>query len=199
MLSYQSIEKLLGFDTPLPVTKDWSAAPDFLSIISRFCLDNKPLNIVECSSGTSSLVLAKCCQLNQHGHVFSLENDQEYVQQTRQQLKDFSLSDNCDIVHAPLKTVQLRGKNFQWYDLQLLPLMEIDLLVIDGPPGYMQKKSRYPALPLLIKNLAKECVIFLDDAGRDDEKELVRCWADEYPEFCSDYVDNERGCAVLKR
>lgn len=198
-MSYQTIEKSLGFKKPLPVTKDWSAAPDFLKIISDFCLENKPENIVECSSGTSSLVLAKCCQLNQCGHVFSLENGQDYVQQTESQLKDFALNDCCDVIYAPLKTVQLAGDGFQWYDFGSLPDIEIDLLVIDGPPGFIQKNSRYPALPLLKNKLAKKCVIYLDDAARDDEKELVKRWLDECPEFYADYIDNERGCAILKR
>jgi hypothetical protein len=75
----------------------------------------------------------------------------------------------------------------------------IDLLIIDGPPGFIQKHSRYPALPLLNKQLAKDCVVFLDDAARDDEQEMVRRWLKTYPEFHADYIANERGCYVLKR
>ncbi|MCK5395068.1 MAG: class I SAM-dependent methyltransferase [Gammaproteobacteria bacterium] len=198
-LSYQDIEKLLGFEKPLPVTKDWSAAPDFLKIISDYCLDNRPLNIVECSSGTSSLVLSKCCQLNQCGHVYSLENGEEYVHKTRQQLKDFSLTGHCDVIHAPLKSVVVHAEKYQWYDLKNFPDVEIDLLVIDGPPGFIQKFSRYPALSLLNNNLAKHCAIFLDDAARDDELALVRRWLKECPEFASEYIENERGCAILSR
>ncbi|MFV9616186.1 MAG: class I SAM-dependent methyltransferase, partial [Gammaproteobacteria bacterium] len=60
MLLYQPLEKNLGFDKALPVTEHWSAAPDFLEIISAYCLEKKPQLIVECSSGTSSLVLSQC-------------------------------------------------------------------------------------------------------------------------------------------
>ena len=199
MASYQKLENVLGFDKALPVTEKWSAAADFLKIISDYCLENKPETIVECSSGSSSLVLSQCCKLNNLGHVYSLENGEEFVNQTRQQLDDFSLSRYCDVIFAPLKTVELNGEKFQWYDLEKLPELEIDLLIIDGPPGFIQKHSRYPALPLLSKLLAKGCVVFLDDAARDDEQEVVRRWLKTYAEFQAEYIENERGCYILKR
>jgi hypothetical protein len=199
MSTYQNLEKTLGFEKKLPVTKDWSAAPDFLKYISDFCLVNRPEVIVECSSGTSSIVLSRCCQLNQHGHVYSMENGEEFVASTQQQLHDFLLTDHGDIIHAPLSEINLEGKVFQWYDVNKLPEIKIDLLVIDGPPGFLQKHSRYPALPLLYDLLSKHCVIFLDDAAREDEQELVKRWLKDYPEFQAEYIENERGCFVLKR
>lgn len=78
-MSCHNIEKLLEFNSPLPVTENWSAAPDFLKLISYYCLENKPLNIVECISGTSSIVLARCSQINKCGRVYSLENGSEFA------------------------------------------------------------------------------------------------------------------------
>ena len=199
MLSYQSLEKSLGFDKALPVTEHWSAAPDFLKIISDYCLEKKPKIIVECSSGSSSLVLAQCCQLNQVGHVYSLENGEDFVTQIIQQLDDFLLSEYCDVIHAPLQNVQLNSENFQWYALDNLPAVAIDMLVIDGPPGFLQKHSRYPALPMLNEILGEHSAIFLDDAAREDEQELVRRWLKAYPEFQAEYIENDRGCFILKR
>ena len=198
-MSYQELEKTLGFEKRLPVTEDWSAAADFLKTISDFCIGNKPGTIVECSSGTSSLVLSRCCQLNQCGHVYSLENGMQFVEQTQQRLEDFSLSAYCDVVHAPLQSIQLEDEEFQWYELSGFPVTEIDVLVIDGPPGFIQKHSRYPALPLLYDRLADRCAVFLDDAARDEEQEIVSRWLELYPEFQSEYIENERGCFILKR
>ena len=199
VLSYLSLEKMLGFEKALPVTQYWSAAPDFLKSISDYCLENKPQVIVECSSGASSLVLSQCCKLNKIGHVYSLENGEEFVSQTSQQLDDFLLSDYCDVIYAQLQDVQLDSVNFQWYALNNLPDIEIDMLVIDGPPGFLQKHSRYPALPMLHERLAERCAVFLDDAARDDEQELVRRWLKTYSEFQAEYIENERGCFILKR
>ena len=199
MLLYQPLEKKLGFDKALPVTEHWSAAPDFLEIISGYCLEKKPQLIVECSSGTSSLVLSKCCKLNQAGHVYSLENGEDFVTQTGQQLDDFLLSEYCDVIHAPLQDVQLNNDNFQWYALDNLPEVEIDMLVIDGPPGFLQKHSRYPALQMLNDILGEHCAVFLDDAAREDEQELGKSWLKESPDFQAEYIENERGCFILKR
>jgi len=198
-LSYQTLENSLGFAKSLPVTENWSAAPDFLNTISDYCLKNRPQTIVECSSGTSTLVLSRCCQLNEYGHVYSLENGKSFVEQTQQQLANFSLTDFCDVIHTNLDTHQINDEKFQWYDLNNFPDIEIDLLVIDGPPGFIQKYSRYPALPLLSNKLAKKCIIFLDDAAREDEQEIVNRWLILYPEFQADYIGNERGCSILKR
>ena len=182
-MSYLNVEKSLGFEKALPVTENWSAAADFLKLISDYCLQNKPQTIVECSSGISSLVLSRSCQINQSGHVYSLENSDEFADQTQLQLADFSLSEYGDVIHAPLQNFSINDENFQWYDFNKLPDIEIDLLVIDGPPGYIQKHSRFPALPLLSGLLAKQCVIYLDDAARDDEQEIIKRWLKMYPEF----------------
>jgi len=197
--SYLSLEKKLGFDKALPVTEHWSAAPDFLALISDYSLQNKPQVIVECSSGTSSLVLSQCCKLNQSGHVYSLENGDEFAMKTVRQLEDFMLADCCDVIHAPLRETALVDEHFQWYALDDLPDITIDLLVIDGPPGFLQKHSRYPALPMLAERLAEHCAVFLDDAARDDEQALVRRWLAAYPDFQAEYIENERGCFILKR
>ncbi len=199
MSSYLSLEKKLGFDKALPVTEHWSAAPDFLELVSDYCLQEKPQVIVECSSGTSSLILSQCCKLNQRGRVYSLENGEEYAVKTTAQLADFSLTEYCDVIHAPLQDTPVVDEVFQWYTLNALPQIKIDMLVIDGPPGFLQKHSRYPALPILAERLAEHCTIFLDDAARDDEQALVKRWLALYPEFDSDYLDYERGCFILKR
>jgi len=198
-VSYQFLEKTLGLEKVLPISENWSAAADFLLLISNYCLTHKPKTIVECSSGTSSLVLSRCCQLNRYGHVYSLENGEEFARQTRQQLEDFSLSAYCDVMHAPLKDYVVDGESYQWYDLNNLAVTDIDLLVIDGPPGFIQKHSRYPGIPLLAPLLAKHCMVYLDDAAREDEQEIVQCWLSLYPAFQAEYVANERGCAILKR
>lgn len=197
--SYQALEKSLGFKKTLPVTENWSAAADFLKIISDHCLNRKPEIIVECSSGTSSLILAKCCQLNNHGHVYSLENGEEFALQTQAYLTDHSLSNYSDVIFSPLKEYSINGEIYNWYDFEKLPELEINMLVVDGPPGFIQKKSRYPAAPLLSNMMAKDCIIFLDDAAREDEKGIVELWLRDAPDFQLEYIDNQRGCAILTR
>ena len=195
---YNHIQKKLGLDLELPYTPDWSAEPDFIELIVEHALQAQPEIIVECSSGLTTLVLARCCQINQKGRVISLENGEEYAEKTRQQLEAFGLEDYAQVIHAPLVKVTLSGNEYDWYDLDALPDVSIDMLVIDGPSGFIQKNSRYPALPLLFDKFSDQARVFLDDAARDDEKELVEQWQAEYPDIDHGYLEFERGCSVLR-
>ena len=196
MNPYSEIQAKLGLSQPLPYTLDWSAAPDFIGLIVEHALQAKPEIIVECSSGLTTLVLARCCQLNERGRVISLENGEEYAEQTLQKLCEFGLADYSHVIHAPLEKVSL-DRDYDWYSLKALPEVSIDMLVIDGPPGFIQKNSRYPALPLLFDKFSKQANVFLDDAARDDEKELVAQWLSEFSGVEHEYLDFERGCSVL--
>ncbi|MDH3343077.1 MAG: class I SAM-dependent methyltransferase, partial [Gammaproteobacteria bacterium] len=196
MNPYSEIQARLGLSQPLPFTPEWSAAPDFIDLIVDHALQTKPEVIVECSSGLTTLVLARCCQINGRGGVISLENGEEYAEKTRQQLETFALDDYAQVLYSPLEKVAL-DQDYDWYSLESLPEVSIDMLVIDGPPGFIQKNSRYPALPLLFEKFSKKCSVFLDDAARDDEKELVAQWQAEFSGIEHEYLEFERGCSVL--
>ena len=198
MKNYQDLQQALALNSELPVTEDWSAAADFLYLIKDYCLEHRPTTIVECSSGLTSLVLARCCQINACGKVFSLENAAEFVEKTRQNLSDFELHEYANIIFSPLKPFDVEGKCFEWYELDNLNEMQIDMLVIDGPPGYIQKHSRFPALPLLFDRMAKKSIVYLDDAARDEEKQLVEMWLELSDEIEHEYIETERGCSVIR-
>ena len=195
--NYHPLLEQLHLSDDLPYNKDWSAAADFLQLIVDHCLKNKPTTIVECSSGMTSIMLAKCCQINQQGKVYSLENGEPYAANTRHCIDQQALSRYADIIHAPLVDITVGNDVFQWYSLEKLAERPIDMLVIDGPPGFIQPLSRYPALPMLYERLTDQCVVFLDDAARDDEKEIVQRWQVEFPGTRHQYIDTERGCSVL--
>ncbi|RDH81136.1 MAG: class I SAM-dependent methyltransferase [endosymbiont of Galathealinum brachiosum] len=198
MQTYQQLQKDLGYEIELPITPDWSAAADFLFLIKEYCQKVKPEVIVECSSGLTTLTLARCCQINEKGKVFSLENGHEYADKSRLNLENFSVDSQADIIHAPLKQILVNDRNYDWYELKNLPDVKIDMLVIDGPPGFIQKHSRFPALPLLFDRMADESIVFLDDAAREEEKELVEMWLSMYSEIEHEYIETERGCSVLR-
>ena len=197
MNPYREIQAKLSLTQPLPYTPDWSASADFVDLIVEYCLQASPEVIVECSSGLTTLVMARCCQINNRGRVISLENGEEYVEKTRQQLKQFGLEEYAQVIHAPLAKVVL-DREYDWYSLDALPEVSIDMLVIDGPSGFIQKNSRYPALPLLFEKFSDQARVFLDDAARDDEKELVEQWQTEYPDIDHGYLEFKRGCSVLR-
>jgi predicted O-methyltransferase YrrM len=194
---YQSIRDKLHLEADLPYIEHWSAAPDFLELISDHCLEYRPNNIVECSSGLTTLILARCCQLNDKGRVLSLENGSEYAEKTREDLKAFGLEQYAEVIHAPLHEVIINSREYAWYHLEALHAVSIDMLVIDGPSGFTQKHARYPAIPMLYDRLSHESVIYLDDASREDEKEIVEMWRKEYPSLSHAHIETERGCSLL--
>jgi len=193
---YATLQALLQLENPLPWTEHWSAAEDFLLLVAEHCLEQQPASILECSSGLSTLVLARCCQLNGKGKVTSLENGETFAQATRENLSALRLNDHAQVLYAPLEPQEVNGRHFDWYQPQQMP-QQIEVLAVDGPPGFLQKHSRYPALPLLRDRLAPGCHIFLDDAGREDEKEITRLWCLENPGLKHRYLDYERGCSVF--
>ncbi len=197
--AYQPLCDRLGLDVGIiPYTPKWSAAPDFLELIVEHALTHKPATIVECGSGLTTVMLARCCAVNDGGRLFSLENGAEFAAQTRDALAGSGLDAFSTVIDAPLAMQAVNGRDFQWYALDDLAAIDIDMLVIDGPPGFIQRHSRYPALPLLFDRLAAGCTVFMDDAARPDERELVGMWQKEFPAIEQEYIGNERGCAVLR-
>jgi predicted O-methyltransferase YrrM len=198
MQTYKQLQQSLGFDKDLPVTVDWSAAADFLFLIKDYCQAESPQTIVECSSGLTTLTLARCCQLNKSGHVYSLENGEEYQLQTKKHLQQFQLENYADVFYAPLRQTTVNGINYDWYTADAIADLKIDMLIIDGPPGFIQKHSRLPALPVLFEQLADKACIFLDDAARDEEKEIVAMWLEQFTGLSHEYIETDRGCSVIK-
>lgn len=196
--AYQPLCQRLGLTQGIPYTPQWSAAPDFLSLIVDHVLAHQPHTIVECGSGLTTLMLARACAMNGAGHVHSLENGADYAANTRREIARYGLTDYSTVLHAPLHPVGVNGNDYQWYDLASLTASHIDLLIIDGPPGFIQRHSRYPALPLLRDSLADACTVFMDDAARPDERELVEMWLREMPAARHEYIANERGCSILR-
>ena len=197
MEAYEFLQERLNLRQGLPYTPKWSAGPDFLRIIVDHCLEAKPATILECGSGMTTLMLARCCQLDARGRVYSLEDGGEYAERTRGYLDRYGLGEYASVIHAPLEKMSVGEVEYLWYGMNKIPDWGIEMLVIDGPSGFIQSHSRYPALPLLFSRLSDRCVVFLDDAARADEKEIVESWKAAYPQIEHDYIETQRGCSVL--
>lgn len=189
----------LGFKHGLPVTRGWAASPDFLREIALHALHARPKVIIECGSGVSTVVLARCSQMNQAGHVCSLEHLSEHAEKTRQELERHGLKDWATVLTAPLGSYELNGETYAWYSTEELPSVEFDMLVIDGPPSGTSKLARYPAGPLLFGHLNPTATVFLDDADRQEERTILQRWSREFHEFNQEKRDCEKGCAILRK
>ena len=201
----QAIHSIYSFITPrypLPSMSRWTAYPDLAKTIVRECMMNKPSLVVELGSGISTLITAYA--LEQHGEVgaqvISLDHNEEYTQKTKNLLKSHKLESNAQVIYSPLEPRQIDDKIYNWYSLEgLTTKINIDLLIVDGPPVKTNQLARYPALPSLLSRLSKDCVIILDDAARQSEQQTVSLWMHEFPGFKHEYIGNKKGLSILRR
>lgn len=192
------LERTLDMHQKLPLMRGWAGSPDLLLHLARHALSHRPRIAAECSSGVSTLVLARCMQMNGAGHVYSLEHEELYAEKTRAMLREHGLDTWATVVHAPL----IAGpEGTPWYDELALPaeMKEIELLVVDGPPQGVGKLARYPALPRLLHRMAPTFTVFADDAARDDEQEMLKRWLREVPRLQLTNLVAEKGLAMVSR
>lgn len=197
--AYIDLKDLLDLKQPLPTLRGWAASPDFLLVIARHALARAPAIVLECSSGASTIVLARCMQLTGKGHVYSLEHEARFADITRQNLAYHGLEDWATVIDSPLEPIPNMG-DYRWYSLAGLgAITDIEMVVVDGPPWTTNPLARYPAFPMLESRLASNAVVFLDDANRRDEREIVTRWMRDNPDLSSEHLPLEKGGAVLRR
>lgn len=194
--SLLALERKLALPQALPAMRGWAGSPDFLLQVAEEVTGRQPGVVMECSSGVSTLVIARALQQVGRGHVYSLEHDAHYGQRTRSLLEQYGLSEWATVLDAPLETVEASGP---WYSEAAIPadLHGIDLLVVDGPPAAVATLARYPALPRLFSRLASGFRVMLDDADRPDEIEMVRRWKQEWPDLTVEHLAAEKGLVRL--
>lgn len=183
----------------LPPTRGVAASPDFLLCIAGHLLAAKPDIVTECGAGVTTLVIARCLELNGYGKLFSLENDEGQAALARQRLHERGLSGFAQILHCPLEPTKIGGTAHHWYRLSDFRLSGIQSLVIDGPAVIRANPlARYPAGPLLFPRLAPDAVVFLDDYGRESERRTVDRWRQEFPALTVREEFAEKGCARMQ-
>jgi len=87
-----------------------AASPDFLKVVADYVLAAKPNLVVECSSGLSTVVIARCLQINGVGRVVTMEHMPQFAEITRPELKRQGLSDRAVGLDAPLVPTYYRGR-----------------------------------------------------------------------------------------
>ena len=157
--------------------------------------------IVELGSGVSSIVIGRLLA-QRGGKLTAVEHDPDWAALVRRQVERERLQDFVSVVVSSLEPHHASWSGAPWYPLESVALLPggISLLLIDGPPGYGEgmTHSRYPALPALADRLAADAVVFLDDADREPEREIIARWAEEVPGWKFG-IDAASGLAVGSR
>lgn len=202
---YTQLEALQGLYCGLtpkaafPPTRFWAASPDLLRVIASHVLRERPQVVVEASSGTSTVIIARCLQMNGSGRVVALEHDPLYAQRTREVIVEHGLEEFAEVIHAPLVKHRIGDEEFPWYDTHALQdVGMIDLVVVDGPPDRVCTLARYPAVPLLRDRMATGARVLLDDGARNDERVSAQRWASEFPGATLEFLPLEAGAWSLR-
>lgn len=156
----------------------WAVDPVLADELMRTLNRRRPAQIVECGSGWTTLLVACCLDELDVGRIVALEHEERFARRTRELVATCGCANRAEVRLAPLSLQNVDGHDFVWYDPSVVQSIAgpIDLLLVDGPPGNLAPKIRFPAVPLLRDRLAKDCIVLLDDGYRDDEARIARAW-----------------------
>ncbi len=167
----------------LPLTDSAMEPVHQLHLVSHL-LANRVDAVVECGSGTSTLVVGNLLRQQGHGHLYAIEQDEAWSQLMQSVLVGQALNDYVTLLYAPLVPYGDLGSEENpgglWYSTDVIQaalegIQHIDLLVIDGPIG-VNRYSRFPALPYLAAKCDEDTLIVLDDTNRQDERFVLERW-----------------------
>jgi len=150
----------------------WAAGVEYLDAVASAAVDEHG-PILECGSGLTTLVLARIAR-GTGVQVWTLEHDARCFQRVGSRLRSAGLEAN--VLHAPLRDYG----SFDWYDVDPARLPAFSLVVCDGPPK-RTRGGRFGLVPVLGERLAPGCLILLDDAAREGEREVLNRWAAGLP------------------
>lgn len=169
------MENLLPFN-------QYSVRPFVLAILANEVLLNKRRSYIEFGAGISTILLAKFASISRLDlKITAVDHDAAWIAYLKEVLDQEALQSKVKLIHSPLRSKESVFPDTIWYDtISLLSQIRednFDLVFVDGPPG-RGKHHRYTALPFLLDNnlLSIHHSIYLDDAGRNSEKEIMRKW-----------------------
>ena len=145
-------EQLIPSDQPMPTLgANWAAtAPTILFIIDQIMGESEVETILECGSGASTVWAAAAFRKRGHGHVFSLDHEAVFAEQTREHLRRHGLAEWATVIDAPLTDMDVPGRGqMPWYNLSGLPA-EVprstcsSWMAHRGPPAERRATPRSP-------------------------------------------------------
>lgn len=182
--SLMQLQRMYPDTVQVPLLGGWAMDPAAMLSILKLIYEQRPSVIVECGSGTSSVWIAHALRSIGKGRLISLDQSPEFAAKTQAELNRLGLQDWVEVRVGELREVELSGTVFNWYDTAVLEgIDQVDVLIVDGPPGSTQPLARYPALPLVAHVLSNEACIIVDDATRKDEQKMMARWRREYPKL----------------
>lgn len=164
---------------------NWALGHRTLNLIAQQMHALLPKAVLEFGCGISTVCLAQCMR-DLHGRgrdasVYSIEQDDAYVETTRLLLEKLGLVDQVRFLHSPLRDQVIDGIAHRCYHLptdvlrSFLGRVRPDFVLIDGPSA--ERGARYGTLPLVHAFLSAKTHFYMDDALRDGEIDIAKQWS----------------------
>jgi len=180
----------------------WAMEPQSLvNLLSSIQLQ-KCHTIVECGSGLSTLLIAALLEQQAQGHLFSIEEDNEWYHLMVKLIRQRGLEHRVTLIHAPLTKYNGLSEAIEWYSTSEIArslggIAHIDLLLVDGPKS-KTPLSRYPALPFFQPWIDQSTMLVLDDARRAHEQIVLERWQLEFPVTIDTDLSSAHGQARVR-
>lgn len=192
---------IMNFDNhKLDLNLGWRIGEEaFLKIVELIHQEFKiPNHIVEFGSGASSIRLALSFPKT---NILSIDADANFYNQTQALAQEFLEFPN-------LLQLKYQALSFQKYGIgkiltytqeAALSNLNIDCVIIDGPPFYTLR-GREACLYQIYDQLRVGGLVILDDVNREGEKTILKNWLSVYPDsFDVEIIAAGHEIAILQK
>lgn len=163
-------------DEPRPSFGGWAIDAATAAAIVRLVRQPEVKCVLELGPGASTELLGSLSD-REGLRLIALEHDESFLHVVAQRLASAPGGASVDLRFAPLTRCELPGWRGAWYDPDAVrDITDVDLLIVDGPPGTRSFGARYPAVPMLLPALRPGALVFVDDAPRREESRMIDRW-----------------------
>ena len=178
----------------------WALSADAIVYILADLEHRESPTLIEFGSGESTIILATALHRKNAGRLLTVEHDEQFMEELSKRLSAAQLIQWVELHHAPL--LGHESGNPGDYELQLsaLPDVQIDLALIDGPPGIRDygALARLGPLDWALRHLKAGGTVFLDDAKRPAEQSIVAKAIEQHAGVISELIRTEKGLAMFR-
>ncbi|MFA6285759.1 MAG: class I SAM-dependent methyltransferase [Opitutaceae bacterium] len=188
----------LGADAlPLPELGGIRVAPDFAALLLEEIFARRPRVIAEFGCGASTILTASALRRIGAGKVLSFDHEAEFVAATQAELERRGLTAWAEVRHAPLAPTSADSAILSYDETVWAGLADVELAVVDGPPGWITGARRGVIVQALADKLKPGARVLFDDGARAEIKDALMDWTRLHPKWTARPLDLEKGAWLL--
>jgi predicted O-methyltransferase YrrM len=180
---------------------DWPLAEDTCRFVGALVRRLRPQRVLEFGSGISSTVIATELSRVPGAQLISVDHSREFQAKARRLAEEHGVAASIRFYRCPIRPSWYHGKLLFFYDITpqiRAQLGLLDLVLVDGPPGYWGREA---AAYLVYPYLKPGALVLVDDANRKAERREIGEWNKLYgPALQVASPETfERGLGVLRK